>query len=102
MTDIECPYCGQGQEINHDDGYGYEEDEYHEQECSNCEKSFVFTTSIHFYYDASKADCLNGKDHKYKATMTVPRQYTRMRREDCGEERKPTDEEMAEIVKGAK
>ena len=30
------------QDINHDDGYGYEEDVTHEQECSNCEKTFVF------------------------------------------------------------
>ena len=25
MKDCECPYCGEDQEINHDDGYGYEE-----------------------------------------------------------------------------
>ena len=98
MKDIECPYCGEEQEINHDDGYGYEEDRCHEQECSNCEKSFVYTTSIHFYYTATKADCLNDGNHKYKATMTVPRKCTRMRCAGCGEERKPTDEEMIEIL----
>ena len=27
MYDVECPYCGAEIEINHDDGYGYEEDE---------------------------------------------------------------------------
>lgn len=98
MSDIECPYCGDEQEINHDDGYGYAEDEVHEQECSNCEKTFVFTTSIHFYYSATKADCLNGGEHKYKKTMTVPRRYTRMRCSDCDHERKPTDSEMKEIL----
>jgi len=63
--DIECPYCGKGQEINHDDGYGYEEGRLWEQECSDCDKTFVFTTSISFYYDAYKADCLNGEPHKW-------------------------------------
>ena len=24
-SDVECPYCGAEQEINHDDGYGYDE-----------------------------------------------------------------------------
>ena len=55
MSDIDCPYCGKGQDINHDDGYGYEEDEIFEQECSGCDKVFVFTTSIDFYYEAEKA-----------------------------------------------
>jgi len=99
MSDIECPYCGSEQEINHDDGFGYEEDVVHEQECNSCEKTFVFTTSIHFYYTASKADCLNGSEHRFKATMTVPRKYTRMRCKDCDCERKPTDAEMKDILK---
>ena len=43
MKDVECPYCGTGQEINHDDGYGYEEDDPHEQSCPHCDKTFVFT-----------------------------------------------------------
>ena len=44
MNDIECPYCGHEQEVNHDDGYGYKEDELHEQQCCECGKYFVFTT----------------------------------------------------------
>jgi len=64
MTDdVECPYCGKPQEINHDDGYGYEEDEPHNQECGDCGKVFAFTTSISFYYDAYQADCLNDGEH---------------------------------------
>jgi len=63
--DVECPYCGKGQEINHDDGYGYDEDGRHEQECADCEKTFAFTTSISFYYDSYKADCLNGGLHEW-------------------------------------
>jgi len=31
---VNCPYCGAEQEICHDDGYGYEEDVLHQQECS--------------------------------------------------------------------
>lgn len=58
MSDVKCPYCGEEQEINHDDGYGYEEGKDHEQDCS-CGKSFVFTTFISFCYDV---ECQSG-DH---------------------------------------
>jgi len=57
--DAECPYCGAGIEICHDDGYGYEEGVKHNQECGKCGKTFVFETSIWFNYDTEKADCLN-------------------------------------------
>lgn len=50
MSDITCPYCGEDQEIIHDDGQGYEEDVQHEQSCSGCDKSFLFTTSISYTY----------------------------------------------------
>ena len=29
--DVDCPYCGHPQDINHDDGYGYEEVVLHQQ-----------------------------------------------------------------------
>ena len=86
--DVSCPYCGAGQEICHDDGQGYEESELHQQECSGCEKVFVFTTSISFYYSARKADCLNGGNHKMKPVRAFPllwRDWARCT--DCGEER---------------
>lgn len=60
--DIICPYCDAEQEINHDDGFGYEEGIKHEMQCSKCKKNFVFETSISFNYDAEKADHLNGTD----------------------------------------
>lgn len=60
MKDLECPYCGEGLEICHDDGFGSEEDELYEMECEYCEKSFVFDTSISYNYESYKADCLNG------------------------------------------
>lgn len=99
MHDIECPYCGEGVEICHDDGQGYEEDRLHEQECEHCDKCFVFTTCIHFSYDAKKADCLNGEPHNYKPTHTYPVEFTRMNCKTCDEHRSCTDEEMAAVVK---
>lgn len=88
MTDdVECPYCLKWQEINHDDGYGLEEDTQHEQECECCEKSFVYHTSIHYFYTANKADCLNGDEHKYEKTFAVPVCATKWRCVDCGEEK---------------
>lgn len=59
MSDVNCPYCNESQEINHDDGYGYEEDREHEQDCFNCGKTFKFNTSISFSYEVF----CNG-DHK--------------------------------------
>ena len=99
MSDVECPYCGAYCEINHDDGYGYYEDEKYEQECGNCEKIFAYTTSIVLYYKAKKADCLNGADHEYQPTKTYPREYTRMQCIGCGHERPCTTDEMIEARK---
>lgn len=59
MSDVKCPYCGEDQEINHDDGYGYEENKDFEQECPSCEKEFKFTTEISFTY---QVQCQEG-DH---------------------------------------
>jgi len=101
IEDVKCPYCGAPQEICHDDGYGYEEGKTHNQECSDCEKTFVFTTEINFYYEAAKADCLNGGEHKYKATRTYPVEYTKMECVDCGHRRKPTEKEMTQIADAA-
>ena len=98
MTDIKCPYCGTEQDINHDDGYGYSEDVKHTQECDHCAKSFIYTTSIMFYYEAEAADCLNDGKHNFEPTHTQPKQFTKMRCTVCDEERKPTDEEMKLIM----
>lgn len=99
--DVECPYCGEGQEINHDDGYGYDEDEKHEQQCSDCDKNFVFTTSISYYYEAEKADCLNDGEHVLAMSATYPRERSDMQCRDCEYKRKPTSAEFvaAGIVK---
>ena len=97
-NDVQCPYCGAGQEICHDDGQGYAEDETHSQECDVCNKIFVFTTAISFSYDVRKADCLNGGEHLYEATMTYPIEYTRMKCKYCNCERPCTESEMQSII----
>lgn len=97
--DINCPYCNNPLDINHDDGYGYEEGCMHEQECGYCNKNFTYTTSISYYYEAEKADCLNGDKHIYRPSTIYPREYTKMECQTCDATRKPTAEEMAEILK---
>jgi len=89
-ADIQCPYCGMDQEINHDDGYGYEEDELHQQECRDCEKIFTFNTHISFNYDAHKAECLNYGEHEYQLTKTFPTEFAQLRCTTCGHE-KPSE-----------
>jgi len=66
MKDTTCPYCGADVEINHDDGYGYEEDQHHNQECRSCGKTFLYTTSISFWYETEKTECLNGGGHDFE------------------------------------
>ena len=97
MSDVECPYCGRGQEINHDDGYGYSEDETHNQECRDCGKVFTYTTSIMYLYEPAQAECLNGGEHNWQRVPTYPIRYTKMRCSDCGEIRPCTDLEMDAI-----
>jgi len=99
MKDIECPYCGEWQEINHDDGYGYDEDRVFEQQCGDCEKSFSFTTSILFMYDAKKAPCMNDEPHNFKPTCTMPKYHTKMRCSYCDEERKMSEHEWLDFMK---
>lgn len=98
MKDVNCPYCGFGQDINHDDGYGYEEDRLYQQTCGECDKVFAYNTYISFDHTALKADCLNGADHKYEPITTSPVEYTQMRCVDCGGTRPCTPEEMKQVL----
>lgn len=69
MSDIKCPYCELEQEINHDDGYGYDEGEMHSQECERCQREFNFTTQIMYNYSAY---CLDGDcDYDEPSEMTL-------------------------------
>ncbi len=92
-ADIECPYCNHPQDIDHADGYGYEEDEKHTQECPGCERTFVFETSVSYYYETSQADCLNEADHNYKLSHTFPLCMSSMICALCGKERELTEDE---------
>ncbi len=92
--DMECPYCDANQEVNHDDGAGYDESERHEHECSECEKTFIFTTSVSYNYYPEKADCLNGGAHDLKISATYPREYSHMGCRDCDFRRNPTEKEL--------
>lgn len=98
--DVKCPYCGDAQDINHDDGYGYEEDQLHEQECSYCHKIFTYETSTHFYYDVHKADCLNGGEHKFEKTNTIPPEFARLRCKTCSMEKDITEKSKKFIFVG--
>lgn len=93
MSDVLCPYCGSDEEINHDDGYGYEEGRKHSQECGNCGKSFAFETCISFYYEAFEAECLNDGKHNYEVTKTHPSCFAKMKCSMCDNQRELTDEE---------
>lgn len=88
MKDIECPYCETEQDINHDDGYGYDENEVFEQECGSCGKTFVYTTHTSHSYDASKADCKNGGEHNLKKKHIFPEEFGVgvMLCADCGDD----------------
>lgn len=99
MKDVRCPYCGTEQDIDHCDGYGYEEDTLHQQECRVCGKTFAYTTYITFDYKVKRADCLNDGYHSYEPTMTWPVECTRMECTMCGDARVPTAEEWKQIYK---
>lgn len=88
MNDVKCPYCGEEQEICHDDGYGYEEGKTYEQECADCGKIFVYTTSISFYHEVSKAPCKSEGKHKWVKIKGYPEEYfkDKYRCEYCDEE----------------
>lgn len=93
MYDASCPYCNADIDINHDDGYGYEEDELHQQECNKCLKVFTYRTSIILLYSVDKADCLNGGEHKYEITKTIPIEARRLRCSACEDEKPIITEE---------
>lgn len=98
MADLMCPYCEKELDVCHDDGQGYSEGILHQMTCGHCGKSFVFETSISFYYEPARADCLNGGLHSWAATPTYPKSQTEMKCSLCGERRSPTGDEMNAIL----
>lgn len=101
MADMQCPYCGADQEVCHDDGAGYSEDERHEHTCSECGKAFVFNTYISLSYTAHQADCLNGAEHALSFRKSWPEKYSRMGCRDCDFERVASTEEIEAAKQGA-
>ena len=85
MSEIECPYCEHEQAVNHDDGFGFAEDELHQMQCRECEKMFTFWTTISFDYSPQKADCLNDSPHDFQWTKTYPPEYAQSVCTVCGE-----------------
>ena len=88
IKDIECPYCKKWLDIDHDDGYGYEENETYMQTCEHCNKTFTYTTAILYVYEAEKAPCQNGEPHKLKRIWGSPKELFEYKRrcEWCGKE----------------
>ena len=73
MSDVDCPYCGKGVDICHDDGFACEDGFYGQYECPWCEKSFMIDTSISIDHDAYPAPCLNGDaEHDFQMSKTFP------------------------------
>jgi len=99
MSDISCPYCKAEQEIDHDDGHGYEEDKIHNQQCGECDKYFTFTTSIIYHYDVHESECLNGGEHKWEDVVHYPKTWNWKRCEDCGEDKREALKKLEEMEK---
>jgi len=87
MSEVKCPYCDAKTEINHDDGYGYEENQIHEQQCWNCDRNFGFKTEVSFYYETLKVPCFNGGEHDLKEIHGYPKAFFvgKKRCQSCGE-----------------
>ena len=91
---MDCPYCDSVQVVDHTDGYGYSEDETHQQTCDDCGKTFIYRTAITYDHYPEQADCLNeGGEHDWKPTQSFPKFFTKMRCSICDDERGPTQEE---------
>lgn len=84
MKDTECPYCRKGVDIDHDD-HGDVEDEKFEGKCPECHKSFIYMVVVSLDFRTGRADCLNGADHKYEKTKTIPVEFSRNECKDCGD-----------------
>jgi hypothetical protein len=100
--DLNCPYCDEELDINHDDGFGWEENEKHQMQCKYCKKYFVFSTQISIYYYAKKAECLNNGNHKWKLTATFPRELSQMFCTKCDERRALTESERVKYKIGTR
>lgn len=96
MSDVNCPYCNAEIDLDLSDG-GYEQDTLHETSCDECDKNFIYTTSLIYHHDSYAAPCLNGEPHSFKRTHVSPKFFTKMKCEYCDEQRELTPEERIEF-----
>jgi len=94
IYDIECPYCGNEQDVCQDDGFACEPDITYEECCEKCSKNFALSVSWNPVYYTEKAECMNGKPHKYEITKTTPSAFSKMQCVWCDASRPLTDEEI--------
>lgn len=98
MSDFECPYCGEEQEVCNDDGAGYDESNCEVMQCTSCDKFISFSTYIpRPTYTPHKVDCLNElAPHQWTAKHTYPKEkeLAKMQCKICDEERQMTEEEF--------
>jgi transposase-like protein len=85
MFDLQCPYCEAEIDVNRNDGFGCSDGCKDQMECETCNKIFIFYTSISFNYAPFKADCLNGGDHIWKISETIPEKFAYEKCMTCGE-----------------
>lgn len=95
MKDLDCPYCDHRFDYT-GDPMGDEEET--EQECPECFKYFVVTSSLTINYNTHKAPCLNGAPHDLKMSTTYPREFSKLRCTYCSHYEKPTKEQMEELL----
>ena len=86
MDDITCPYCECGFEYQ---GDGVDNNEYFEEECPGCEKSFMVQAEYSVDYYPHKAPCLNGGEHKWETMCGTPKEFfkDKFRCKWCNEEK---------------
>jgi len=82
--ELQCPYCWK---LMRDPEECYEQEITYEHECPHCEKNFVFNVEYTRTYSAKPADCLNGAEHDYKKTATIPAEFAVLRCKMCGHEK---------------
>lgn len=69
-TEVTCPYCEKEFDVDTDDGRHYNQNESEEEECPNCGKTVIISSSCTWYREASEADCLNDAPHPYSEWST--------------------------------
>jgi len=86
MNDLYCPYCDENLGNHVDDCY--EPNIEYEHECPRCSKIFIFEIEYYPSFTSRKADCLNGKKHKYEKILGYPKEFFKNKRRCsmCGKE----------------